>query len=140
MPGTGEGRSRSKGDRREVKVLLDVHIAKATLGALANSVPAVQAEHIAEWRAGALRNAPDGEILAACHEEFRVFVTFDLRTIPGLLRHWAAEGRDHSGVIFGDANTVHPNSPAEVAVALTALAGEIGDGDTSNLIRFMRAG
>ena len=73
-----------------MKLLLDVHVAKATIGALAKAAPAVRVEHVADWRRGGLRAASDGEILSACHEERRVFLTFDLRTIPGLLRHWAA--------------------------------------------------
>lgn len=121
-----------------MKILLETHIAKATLAALAKTAPMIEAEHLARWREGSLRNASDVDILAACHEERRVFVSFDLRTIPPLLRHWAAEGRDHSGVVFGDENTVRPNSPAEVAAALAALAAEIGDADTANMIRFLR--
>ena len=121
-----------------MKLLLETHIAKATFGALSKLAPEIQAEALAQWRGGAFRTADDARILAACHAEGRVLVTFDLRTIPGLLRHWAAEGRDHSGVVFGDENTVRPNSPADVAAALAALAEEIGDGDTRNMVRFLR--
>lgn len=121
-----------------MKLLLDVHITKAAIGALAKAAPAVRVEHVAEWRRGTLRTASDGEILAACHEERRVLLTFDLRTIPGLLRHWAAEGRDHSGVIFADRNTVRPNRPAAVAAAVAALAADIGNSSTVNLVRFLR--
>jgi hypothetical protein len=120
-----------------VKLLLDTHIAKATLGALAKVVPRLHAEHIAQWRGGSLRSASDAEILAACQEEKRVFVTFDQATVPGLLRHRAAEGRDHAGVFFGDENTIRPNSPAEVAASLAALAEEIGTADTANMVRFL---
>ena len=122
-----------------MKLLLDVHIAKATIGALAKAAPAVRAEHVSDWRKGSLRAASDAEILAACHQEGRAFLTFDLRTIPGLLRHWAAEGRDHSGVIFADANNLRPNSPAAVAAAVAALAAEIGSASTENMVRFLRA-
>lgn len=121
-----------------MKVLLDVHITKATVNALTKAAPGIKAEHISDWRSGGLRTASDGDILAACQEDRRVFVTFDQRTIPGLLRHWAAEGRDHAGVIFGDENTVRPNSPAAVASALAALADEVGSMDTANMVRFLR--
>ena len=121
-----------------MRVLFETHIAKATLDALAKIAPEIEAEHLARWKEGELRNAADADILAACHEDKRVLVTFDLRTIPDLLRHWAAEGRDHSGVVFADADTVKPNRPADVAVALRALADEIGSADTQNMIRFLR--
>jgi hypothetical protein len=121
-----------------VKFLLDTHIAKAAIGARAKVAPRIRAEHLAQWRGGSLRNASDAEILAACQEERRVFVTYDQGSIPGLLRHWAAEGRDHAGVIFGDENTIRPNSPAEIAAALKLMAAEIGDPDTANMVRFLR--
>ena len=121
-----------------MKLLFDCHVAKAALGALRKSAPAVAAEHLADWRQGAFLRADDAAILAACHGEQRVFVTYDQATIPDLLRHWAAEERDHSGVIFADENTVAPDVPAKVAAALAALAAEIGDGDTRNMVRFLR--
>lgn len=122
-----------------MRILLETHIARATLGALAKLAPGIDAEHLARWREGSLRNAADAFLLAACQEEGRVLVTFDLKTIPGLLRHWAAEGREHSGVIFGDENTVKPNHATQVAAALKALADELGSVETTNMVRFLRS-
>ena len=121
-----------------MKLLLDCHISKATVSAVRQKTPSLDVEHLARWRAGAFLRADDADILAACRDERRVLVTFDQRTIPDLLRLWAAEDRSHSGVIFGDVNTVKPNRPAAVAAALAALADELGDADTTNLIRFLR--
>jgi hypothetical protein len=121
-----------------VRLILDCHIAKATVQALRKRQPAVEAEHLASWRAGDFLRASDEDILTACHAERRAFVTFDQRTIPDLLRSWAAEQRPHSGVIFGDENTVKPSNPGTVALALVRLAVEIGDADTTNLVRFLR--
>ncbi len=120
-----------------MKLLTDVHVARATLGALRKLAPGIETEHIAGWRSGALLHATDDEILLACGTEKRVFLTYDLATIPDLLRRWIAEERSHSGVIFADENTVRPNSPAEVAAAVAALAEEIGGADTTNLVRFL---
>ena len=64
--------------------------------------------------------------------------TYDQATIVDLLRFWAAEDRPHSGVIFADENTVKPNLPADVASAVAALARQIGNADTTNLIRYLR--
>lgn len=121
-----------------MKVLLDVHVAKAAIGALLKTAPDIQAEHISQWRGGAFLPAEDSEILAACHAEHRVLIAYDLATIPDLLRRWMAENRPHSGVIFADENTVKPNAPKEVATAIAALAKEIGDSDTTNLVRYLR--
>ena len=121
-----------------MKLLFDCHITKAALAALRKTAPGLQAEHLADWRSGAFLRADDATILAACHTERRVFVTFDQATIPDLLRQWAAEERDHSGVVFADENTVAPALPAAVAAAVAALAEEIGDADTRNMVRFLR--
>jgi hypothetical protein len=98
----------------------------------------LEAQHLADWHGGEFLQAADQEILMACYRERRLFVTFDQRTIPDLLRSLAAEQRPHAGVIFGDDNTVKPSRPGSVAVALARLAREIGDADTTNLIRYLR--
>jgi hypothetical protein len=122
-----------------VRLLLDCHIAKATVQALRKNLSIFEVEHLAVWRSGAFLRASDEDILTVCLQERRAFVTFDQRTIPDLLRSWAAEQRPHSGVIFGDENTVKPSHPGAVAAALARLAKEIGDSDTTNLVRFLRS-
>ena len=82
--------------------------------------------------------ASDEDILGACHAEERVFVTYDQGTIPDLLRRWATEQRAHSGVVFGDDNTVRAKNPGAVAAALAQLTAELGDADTINLVRYLR--
>lgn len=121
-----------------MRLLLDCHISKATVLAVRKRFPSLDAEHLANWRAGAFLRAADEDILAECHRERRLFVTFDQRTIPDLLRSWAAEQRPHSDVVFGDENTVKPSHPGAVAGAIARLAIEIGNSDTTNLIRFLR--
>ena len=121
-----------------MKVLFDCHVAKAAVEALKNRVPGLSPEHLARWREGAFLRATDAEILAICYEERRVFVTFDQKTIPDLLRLWAAEERPHSGVIFADENTIKPSNPSAVAAAVAALAEDIGTVDTENMVRFLR--
>jgi hypothetical protein len=121
-----------------VRILLDVHIAKRTVEALRRRRPLLEAQHISAWRGGAYLRAGDPEILTACHEDGLVFVTYDQRTIPELLRRWASEERPHSGVIFGDKNTVPPDRPGVVAAAVASLANEIGESTTLNMVRYLR--
>jgi hypothetical protein len=121
-----------------VKLLLDVHVAKAAIGALRHAAPTLQVEHISQWRSGALRQAEDDEILAACHKEKRVWLACDMATIPDLLRRWMAEDQPHSGVIFADEKTIKPNVPADVASAVAALAEGVGESDTPNLVWHLR--
>jgi hypothetical protein len=107
-----------------VRLLLDVHMSKATVGALRKVAPQIRAEHIAQWRSGAFRRADDDEILAACHEEGRVFLTYDMATITDLLRRWMAEDRPQSGVVFADENTVKPNVPSADQLYTKRVTGE----------------
>ncbi|HEV2318405.1 MAG TPA: DUF5615 family PIN-like protein [Verrucomicrobiae bacterium] len=117
-----------------MKLLFDVHVARATVAALRKIAPQIQAEHLAHWHGGMLLQAEDDEILLKCHAEGRVFVTCDMATIPDLLRRWIAEERSHSGLFFADESTIKPNHPGEVAPAVAAIAEEIGNADTTNLI------
>lgn len=121
-----------------MKLLLDSHVKKAVVDALRRRVPHIDAVHLADWRHGALPQADDADILAACHEEGRVWLTYDQQTVPDMLRQWAADHRPHTGVVFGDRNTVPPNRAKAVAAAVARLVAEIGEADTTNLIRYLR--
>jgi hypothetical protein len=121
-----------------VKLLLDVHIQKATVPALQRRCPTADIAHISEWKGGLFRTADDADILLACFSDNRVLVTYDQRTIPGLLRRWAAEERHHAGVIFGDSNSVPANDPGAVAAALSVLMQSMSGSDTTNVVRYLR--
>lgn len=48
-------------------------------------------------------------------------MTYDLRTIPALLREWAAKGLSHQGVIFVDERTYRPQDLAGIAEAVIRI-------------------
>jgi hypothetical protein len=121
-----------------VRLLLDGHIKKAAIQALHRLNPGCEVSHIADWQGGALRTAEDADILAACFEDGRILVTYDQRTIPGLLRRWAAEERSHAGVIFGDHDSVPPSDPGAVAEALSTIIVEVSETDMTNGVRYLR--
>jgi hypothetical protein len=121
-----------------LKLLLDSHVKKAVVDALRRRAPRLDAIHLADWRRGAFLHTDDAEILAACYEEGCVWLTYDQQTVPDLLRQWAAEDRPHAGVVFGDRNTVLPNDVKAIAVAFAKLLAEIGEADTTNLVRHLR--
>jgi hypothetical protein len=121
-----------------VKLLLDSHVKKAVVEALGRRAPRLDVVHLAQWREGTFLAAEDADILAGCWEEGRVWLTYDQQTIPDLLRQWGAEERPHAGVFFGDRNTVPPNDVRAVAAAVARLVAEIGEGDTTNLVRYLR--
>jgi predicted nuclease of predicted toxin-antitoxin system len=120
-----------------LKLLLDSHVKRAVVDALRVRAPGVEVVHLADWRQGALREAADADILAACQEEGRVWLTYDQQTVPDLLREWADAERPHAGVIFADRNSVPPNHAGAVAAAIARLATEVGEVDTTNLVRYL---
>lgn len=67
--------------------------------------------------------ASDEEILAAALPERRSLVTYDLRTIPLLLRRLAEAGIEHAGVILVSMKTVAPHDVRGLARMLAKLAG-----------------
>jgi len=85
-----------------------------------------------------LLEADEDEILDACLSEKRVWVTFDLATVPDLLARFADEGRNHAGVFLADDKTVPPEKIEPLAAALADLIEEIGEANTTNLVRFIR--
>lgn len=121
-----------------MKLLLDGHIKQTAIVALQRSCPGLDVTHLADWRGGAFRTAQDEDILLACFEEGRSFVSYDQRTIPGLLRRWAAEERPHAGVVFADGNTVPANDPGAVSRALAALIEQTSGLDMTNAILHLR--
>jgi len=121
-----------------VKLLLDGHIKKAAGAALQRRCPGAEVIHIADWQGGWFRTAEDADILMACFRENRVLVTYDQRTVPGLLRRWAMEDRPHAGVIFGDNHSVPANDAGAVAAALASLIQEASGWDMANAVRYVR--
>ena len=121
-----------------MKLLLDSHVKKAVAGALRKRFPRLDAIHLADWHAGAFLDADDADILAICQAEGRAWLTYDQRTIPDLLRLWAAEQCPHAGVFFADRNSIAPNNVGALTAALAALIREIGDADTTDMVRYLR--
>jgi hypothetical protein len=66
-------------------------------------------------------------------------VTFDWRTIPPLLRLWAEQGINHSGVILVDERTLVQNDIGGLVGALCAVWKEQGHLDWTNRVVYLRA-
>lgn len=58
-----------------MKFLLDSHVKRAVVDALRRCAPHLDAIDLADWRHGSLLHADDADILAACHEEGRIWLT-----------------------------------------------------------------
>jgi hypothetical protein len=121
-----------------VKLLLDVHVPAAVVAALVRRDPSPDVVHLRDWRGGACLGADDREILAIAAGEARTLLTYDLRTIPVLLRALAEANDDHAGVIFADDRSIPSDDVGAIAAALRALCREQGDEDWTNRALFLR--
>jgi hypothetical protein len=91
-----------------------------------------------EWESGHFLSAEDELVLQEAHQRRLTLVTFDLRTIPPLLRTWAEQGIDHSGVILVDERTVPQSDIGGLVAALVALVKSQGGVDWTNRVAFLR--
>src|SRR5260370_617295 len=121
-----------------MKLLLDSHIPADVANAIGKRHPGLDVQHLAQWKGGCLLESDDVNILAECSVEGRVWVTYDLATVPDLLARWAEEIRDHAGVFLADDATIPPEKVGALAAAISDLVDELGDTDTTNLVRFLQ--
>jgi hypothetical protein len=77
-------------------------------------------------------------IFQEARKEKLTLVTFDLRTIPPLLRLWAEQGFDHSGVILVDERTFAQNDIGALVTALCAVWLAERDRDWTNRVVYLR--
>jgi len=121
-----------------VKLLLDVHVPAAVVDALVRRHADADIVHLRDWRDGACIGKEDQEILATAATEGRTLFTYDLRTIPSLLRTFAETNVDHAGVIFADDHSIPTDDVGAIAAALGALWREQGDENWTNRAVFLR--
>ena len=93
-----------------LKILLDEHISPAVAEGFRKRNKTVPIVALAEFENGRLIGLPDQDLLAEAARLGLTLATYDLRTIPPLLKSWAEQNRAHSGVIFIDEKTIPPSS------------------------------
>jgi hypothetical protein len=91
-----------------------------------------------EWMDGHFVGAPDGEILREAARQKMTLLSFDLRTIPALLRTWGEQGTAHGGLIFVDEKSIPQSDIGGMARALCELWKFQGDADWTNRCFFLR--
>jgi hypothetical protein len=64
----------------------------------------LQAIH--NWQGGHFLSASDEVVLREANKQKLTLVTFDLKTLPPLLRLWAEQGIDHAEVVLVDERTL----------------------------------
>lgn len=122
-----------------MKLLLDEHIWPGASGLVRKFVPGAVVESIHDHATGALVNCSDEIVLAEAHRGGLTLVTFDVNTIPVLLREKALSGEDHGGVIFVSSKSFAQNDHPGLARALAGiLRGNAGACWTNRAIYLTR--
>jgi len=79
-----------------VRLLLDAHISRRVAAALRRRGHDVLAAD--EQRA--LDGWSDEDLLALCHRDDRILVTFDVKDFPAIVRRWSEAQRPHAGCMI----------------------------------------
>lgn len=119
-------------------LLLDENASPAVARELVAIATSVDVVPLQSWQDGSRLGAPDDLLLNEAAAEGRVLVTYDLRTIPPLLRVWAEAGQLHAGVILVDQGTTPPGDVGALARALARLVAEAAPMDWSNRVEYLQ--
>lgn len=119
-----------------MKLLLDEHISPMVARGLSD-VAGLMVAALRDWQGGAYLEAPDVMILHAAAADGWTLVTYDLRTIPALLKDWGEQGITHGGVILVDERTIAQNDIGGLIRALSHLGVSSGAASWDNRIVFL---
>ncbi|MCC7020283.1 MAG: DUF5615 family PIN-like protein [Ardenticatenales bacterium] len=119
--------------------LLDEHLSPSIATAVKATRPTIAIQALQTWRAGNYLAADDAAILRAAAADGITIVTFDLRTIPPLLRAWTEQGVAHGGVIFVHRQSIRPSDVGGIARALVQVWDASGGDDWADRVVFLRS-
>jgi hypothetical protein len=121
-----------------LKLLLDEQVSPAVAEGLRLKCPKLKVAGLAEWEGGRFLGLSDEAILEETASEKMTLVTYDLRTIPPLLKTWMEAGHSHAGVIFVDHRTIPSSDFGGLIRALQKLFREAARWDWKNRVCFLR--
>jgi hypothetical protein len=121
-----------------LRLLTDEHISLAVAAAARRVCADMEIMSLREWQGGHMLSASDELVLMEAHEQGLTLVTYDLRTIPPLLRAWAEQGVAHGGVVLVDDKTYHQTDVGGLARALCYLWDASRLADWTNRVVFLR--
>jgi hypothetical protein len=93
---------------------------------------------IQHWRTGRYMGADDATLLMAAHEEGLTLITYDLQTILPLLKDWAVEGINHSGVVGIDDKTIRQHDLGGQIKAIVSFIEQTKYADLSSSFLYLR--
>ena len=121
-----------------LKLLLDEHLSPDIAEGLRRKSKITAVYGLAEWEGGRFLGLSDEAILEEAAAQKLTLVTYDLRTIPPLLKTWMEKGHDHGGVILVDHKTIPSSDFGGLIRALQKLFQDTAQQDWTNQICFLR--
>jgi hypothetical protein len=121
-----------------LKLLLDEHISPGVARSMRRRDPKIAVFAMVDWEEGSFLGQEDSACLREAAHQKLTLVTYDLRTIPPLLKDWAEEGWHHAGVIVIDEKTIFPGDIGGLVQSLGTLVKEARDWDWTDRIFFLR--
>ena len=120
------------------QLLTDEHISPAVARQAPSRCRGIRIQAIHGGEGGHFLSAPEEVVLREAPKQRLTLVTLDLKTIPPLLRLWAEQGTDHSGVILVDERTFAQNDIGGLISGLCALWKSEGDSVWTNRVVYLR--
>jgi len=120
-----------------LKLLLDEHISGRVATGLRRIDRTIRIQSMVEWEDGGFLGRDDEACLREAAVQRLTFVTYDLRTIPPLLKVWAETGRSHGGIIFVDEKTIAPSDIGGLVRGLAAVTKACREWDWNNRVLFL---
>ena len=121
-----------------LRLLLDEHLSPDIAEGLRRRRKNLFVCGLAEWEGGRFLGQSDESILEAAAAQNLTLVTYDLKTIPPLLKTWMEAGRDHGGVIFVDHKTMPASDFGGLIRALQNIHDKAASADWANQVWFLR--
>ena len=121
-----------------LKLLLDEHLSPEVAEGLHHKCKTLTVHGFAEWEGGRFLGLADEAILEEAAAQKLTLVTYDLKTIPPLLKTWMEAGHDHGGVIFVDNRTIPSSDCGGLIRALQQLSQDAAKWDWKNRVCFLR--
>jgi len=120
-----------------LRYLLDEQISPVVAEAVLQKDSRIRIACMQRWRDGACLGSSDADLLRAAAIGRLTLVTYDLRTIPDLLREWAELEMAHGGVIFVRRRVIRENDFGRLATALVELWRVAKKVDWRNRVAFL---
>lgn len=121
-----------------LQLLLDAHVSPQVGVHLIAGHKKLVVHDLVHWEGGRFLSSPDEELLEVAFRQGLTLVTFDLSSIPRLLKDWAEQGIRHGGIIFVDERTISSQDIGGLIRALHQLYKDQHEFDWTDRVIFLR--